>query len=164
MGRIIAAVIAGIVTLGIVVYAIQMVGLSLYPLPEGLDPFDTLQRDALMAHIAGQPFGAWAFAFSSELIGAFAGALVAAMIERRKALPLIVAITALALIASIMNWVSFSHPVAYMAGQVVGYPLMALLVWRLTRSPRDIPVDPDAPTIPIGDAITERREDERDDD
>jgi hypothetical protein len=164
MLRIIGSVVAGIVTLGLTVWVIQMIGLSMYPLPEGVDVMDPAQLDALIAHMGTQPMGAWLFPFFSELLGAFAGGLVAAYIERRKALPLLVTVVSLALIGSVINWISFAHPLWYMGGQLVGYPLVVYLGWLATRSPRDVPVDPDAPTIPISDVITQRRDDERADD
>jgi len=164
MLRIIAAVLAGLLTFFVVVTFLDIVGSIMYPLPEGLDVFDPAQRDALAAHMATQPVGAWLFPFSAELFGAFAGALVAAIIERRHALPLVITIVGLALVGSITNWVSFPHPLWYMVGQVLGYAGFGWLAWRGTRAPSDIPVDPDAPTIPISDAITERSRNEREDD
>jgi hypothetical protein len=164
MLRTIGAIIAGIITFFVVVTMLNIVSSLSYPLPEGLDPFDPTHADALATHMASQPLGAWLFPFFGEMFGAFAGCLVAANIERRHALWIIIGITGLAIAGSVTNWMSFSHPAWFMIGQLIGYPALGWLAWRGTRSPRDIPVDPNSPTIPIGDAITERRTDERADD
>ncbi len=137
MKRTIGAALAGFVSLFLVVVGIQFLSSMLYPLPEGLDAFDPAQQDALAAHMATQPLMAWLFAFSSELVGAFAGGMVAARIAPSKARQLITALAGLALMGSIANWVSFAHPTWFMVGQVLGYPMVAFLAWRLVGSPRD---------------------------
>ena len=142
MKRTIAAALAGFVSLFLVVLGIQFLGSMLYPLPEGLDAFDPAQRDALAAHMAAQPLLAWLFAFSSELLGAFAGGMVAARIAPSKAKQLITALAGLALMGSIANWVSFTHPMWFMVGQVLGYPMVAFLAWRLHHRLAPTPTTP----------------------
>jgi len=137
MKRTIGAALAGIISLFLVVVGIQWISSLLYPLPEGLDAFDPAQQDALAAHMATQPLPAWLLAFCSELLGAFTGGVVAALIAPPKARQLIIGFAALALMGSISNWVSFTHPMWFMAGQVLGYPLVAFGALRVVGPAAD---------------------------
>ena len=131
MLRTIAAGVAGFVTLGMVVLALQSLSALVYPLPEGLNPMDPASADAFREHLEAMPPLAWAIGFGSELLGALAGALVAAGIQRQHVRPLSGVIVGLAFAGSVMNWMSFYHPTWFIVGQVIGYPLVLLAVWRL---------------------------------
>ena len=131
MGRKVGAVLAGVVVVGVVVMSLQWVGSLLYPLPEGLDPMDPADRGAFSDHLAGMPAASWALAFASELLGAFMGAWAAGRIAGAHRAWFAGGIVALALAASVLNWTSFSHPAWFIAGQLVGYPLILLAVARL---------------------------------
>lgn len=135
MVRRIAAVFAGIVTVGVVVVVLQWVGSRLYPLPPGLDPMDPASRDALLAHTAGMPLLSWLLAFSSEILGAFLGGWVAGRIAGDRHRLFVGIIVGVAVLGSLMNWVSFPHPRWFMAGQLVGYPLAFLGAVRALRGP-----------------------------
>lgn len=130
MLRKIGGVLAGVVVVGVVVATIQWVGGMLYPLPEGLNPNDPAQADALADHVAGMPTGAWALAFLSELIGGFCGALVAAKIATGSERMVAGFVVAVALVFSVMNWVAFAHPMWFIVGQLVGYPLVLMAAWK----------------------------------
>ena len=68
-----------------------------------------------------------------ELLGAFLGALAAARISAdwyRVPSGLIVG---LATVGSLNNWATFDHPMWFMAGQLVGYPLVLMAVWVVAR-------------------------------
>ncbi len=86
MIRNIAGLVAGVLTVGVVVLALQWVGARLYPLPEGLDPLDPEQQELFREYMRTLPASGWFLAFSSELLGAFAGALVAARIATSRRL------------------------------------------------------------------------------
>ncbi len=132
MLRKIGAIVAGLVVVGVVVMLLQQFAASMHPIPEGLDPFDPDQADAFREHMAAMPAGAWAIGFASELLGAFAGAFVAGKIAQgtRWVSGLIVG---LAMLGSVANWMAFEHPLWFMAGQLVAYPLVLMGVWTLTR-------------------------------
>ena len=66
----------------VVVAGLQYATSFLYPLPEGLDPFDPADADALGEHMASMPISAWLLAFASEVVGVFLGALTAGSIAR----------------------------------------------------------------------------------
>lgn len=131
MLRKIGAVVAGLVVVGVVVMVLQQVSASMHPIPEGLDPFDPDQADAFREHMAGMPAAAWAVAFASELIGAFAGAFVAGKIAPSGARLLCGIVVGAALLGSVANWMTFEHPTWFILGQLVGYPLVLMGVWTL---------------------------------
>ena len=131
MLRTIAGVVAGFVVVGVVVFGLQQVSAALHPLPAGLDPMDPGQRDAFQAHLAAMPLAAWAVAFASEILGAFLGGLAAGSIAREHPRGAAGVIVGLAVAGSILNWTSFPHPLWFIVGQLVLYPLAFLVVTRL---------------------------------
>ena len=140
MGRKIVALVAGVLVLGLVVMTLQQVSSAIHPLPEGLDPFDPGDAEAFAEHLASMPPGAWAVAFLSELLGAFFGGMAAGWIARDRARLFSGIIVGLAFVASTSNWLAFDHPLWFIAGQLVGYPLVLTAAWFLLEShhgPRD---------------------------
>lgn len=131
MVRKITAVVAGILVVGLVVMVLQQISAAMHPIPEGLDPFDRDQADAFRDHMAAMPAGAWALAFTSELIGAFAGAFAAGKIARSGVRWISAIIVGVALLGSTANWMAFEHPTWFIAGQLIGYPLVLMGVWTL---------------------------------
>ena len=131
MARKIGAVVAGILVVGIVVLGLQSVAAALHPLPEGIDPMAEEDAEAFTAHLAAMPVISWALAFASELVGAFLGGLTAGWIARDRARVFSGAIIGFALLASVTNWVSFEHPMWFIVGQLVGYPVALVGVWTL---------------------------------
>lgn len=140
MGRKIGAVLAGALVVGVVVFLLQWIGSRLYPLPPGLDPMDPANRDAFVAHLARMPPIGWALAFGSELLGAFLGAWTAGRIAGSHRAWFAGGIVGLAVMGSFVNWIAFPHPGWFIAGQVVGYPLVMLAALRLLgREPAQEP-------------------------
>ncbi len=131
MVRNIGAVLAGMVVVGAVVAGLQYAGLLLYPLPAGLDPLDPADAEAFAEFLAGMPLAMWAWVFGSEILGAFLGALAAGRIANHHHSWFAGGIVALAVAASINNWVSFSHPTWFIVGQLVAYALVFLAVTSL---------------------------------
>jgi len=136
MARSIGAIAAGLVVVGIVVAGIQYATSLLYPLPEGLDPFDPASGEALRAHAEGLPTTAWLLAFGSEIIGVFLGALAAGTVAGSRKSMFAGIIVAVGVVGSVMNWVSFAHPLWYIVGQLVGYPLIFFAVSRVLAGRR----------------------------
>ena len=145
MARKIGAILAGMVVVGVVVFGMQALAARIHPLPAGIDPLDPAQSDALLHHLSSMPPLAWALAFSSELVGAFLGALAAGWIARpgpstndisgyasRRSVRLASGtIVLFALAASVFNWTAFPHPTWFMVGQLVGYPVVVFGAWGL---------------------------------
>ena len=61
----------------------------------------------------------------------FLGALAAASIAGHRKAVFAGALVLVGLAGSIMNWVSFSHPMWFMIGQLIAYPLVFVAVVRL---------------------------------
>ena len=131
MIRKVAAIAAGILIVGLVVMTLQWVGSMLYPLPEGVDPMDPADRDAFLAHVSSMPLASWGLAFVSEVLGAFLGALAAGRIAQTHPTRFAGVIVGVALLGSIMNWMSFPHPVWFIVGQLVAYLAAFMLASRL---------------------------------
>lgn len=122
MVRKIGAVVLGVLTLGAVVMTLQQVSVALWPLPEGLDPFDPAQADAWSAYLESMPSAAWLLAMVSEVLGALCGAVVAGWVARDAWKNAAGIVVGLGLAFSVANWVSFRHPAWFLLGQVVLYP------------------------------------------
>lgn len=133
MGRKIAAIVAGVLVVMVVVLTLQLLGTMLHPLPEGLDPMDPESSEALAEHMSRAPLATWILAFGSEILGAFLGGLTAAWIVLDRKAGFAAAIFVVALAGSILNWTSFAHPIWFVLGQLVAYPLAYLLVLRILR-------------------------------
>ena len=131
MGRTIGAVLAGVLVVFVIVFGFQWVGALLNPLPEGVDPMDPADREALVTFMETLPLSGWLLAFGSEVLGALLGALAAGWISRdhpRRASAIVVGV---AVMASLNNWRMFSHPAWFMVGQLVAYAAVLALAWRL---------------------------------
>ena len=133
MLRKVGAVLIGAVVVLCVVAALQFVSGALFPLPEGVTPFDPADAEAFASYVSSLPATAWLIAFASELLGAFLGALTAGVMARggRAWVPGIVVLLALG--ASVANWGSFPHPGWFIIGQLIGYPVVFLLALSLVR-------------------------------
>lgn len=131
MLRNIGGFFAGFLTLGIVVVVLQQLSLMIYPFPADLDPTDPANAPAIAAHLEGMPTSAWLIAMFSEVIGAFAGAVVAGWIGRGAARPLSGLIVGFAIAGSLYNWSQFEHPTWFVVGQLVLYPTALMAAWAL---------------------------------
>lgn len=143
MARNIGAFVAGFLVVGVVVAGLQAISAQIFPLPEGFDPTDA---EALARHTATLPAGAWAMAFGSEIVGAFLGALTAGRIAGSHRKRFAAAIVGLALLGSILNWTSFPHPLWFVVGQLVAYPVALWAAVGLLPPARSEP--PTGPTAP----------------
>ncbi len=132
MLRKVSAVVAGLVAMGVVVFSLQWVGSLIHPLPPGVNPADPEDAAAFRAYLATMPVGVWILGLGSELVGAFAGGLVASRIAEDRRRLLAGVVVGLALAASVMNWLAFPHPWWFIGAQLVGYPLVFLALLRLT--------------------------------
>ena len=99
---------------------------------------DPDQPDAFARYLAGMPATSWALTFSSEILGAFCGALVAGWIVRAETRWVSGIIVGLAFLGSLVNWLSFTHPVWFMVGQVVTYPMALAAAWFILGTRKGI--------------------------
>lgn len=108
MARTIMGVIAGAVTMWLLVSALEFIGHALYPPPPGLDPTNP---DALATIIASAPTGSLLMLLLAWVVGAFGGGLVAAWIARAWPRTAAVCIGVLVMLGVVaMIWLVPQHP------------------------------------------------------
>jgi hypothetical protein len=73
----------------------------------------------------------WLIAFGSEILGGFLGALAAGFIAKSHARRAAAILIGLAVLGSLNNWRMFSHPSWFMIGQILAYPAVLWLAWRI---------------------------------
>ena len=101
------AVFVGIMFGGLVVWAVEMLGHSLYPPPAN---FDFNDKNALDAFITNAPFGSKLFIIIAYASGSFIGGLITQLIAQTKTnTPSLITGTFL-MIAGIMNMLNIPHP------------------------------------------------------
>ncbi|GAB3388984.1 hypothetical protein [Lysobacter fragariae] len=128
-------VLAGIVTLVVVITGVEYVGHLLYPPPPGLDPTDPAQLSAIMA---AQPVAAKAFVVLAWIAGAFLGGGVAALISRTwpRAAAVIVALCVVAGVCAMVIAMP-EHPLWMSAiGLLLPVPAALFAAWPRARRKR----------------------------
>ena len=108
MLRDIGAIIAGLAVSVIIIMAIQMVGHTLWPPPEGLDWNDT---EVIRTYTSQLPFLALLFPIVSYFLGALAGPFVACRIGTLKPLVSVGIIGVVLLAFTIANLIQIPHPI-----------------------------------------------------
>lgn len=129
MWRNVLAIPAGFVVTALVVLGLQAISSSISPLPPDVDPMDPADAEAFADYLSGLPVITWVIVFLSELLGALLGGVVAGRVATSRKRWFSAAIVGLALLGSLFNWTSFSHPAWFVTGQLLLYPLVLFLVW-----------------------------------
>jgi hypothetical protein len=101
------AVIAGLVTGAIVIFAVEQLSGRLFPPPAGLDFHD---REAVRAFIAAMPLGAFALILGSYAFGSATGGAVATLIGSRQRPRAALIVGALLTVGGILNLLELPHP------------------------------------------------------
>ena len=128
--RIGLGIIAGIIVMVIVVFAVELLCQQLYPLPAGLDVWDS---EAMARYIETMPTQALAFVALAWFLGALAGAFVANKIAMRATAGWVVAI--LVVVFALFNLFTYPHP-SWMWVAGIALPLVAaVLARRLAKTP-----------------------------
>ncbi len=106
MGRKVGGFFVGFLVAMVVVILCQSLNLQLYPLPEGFDPSDT---EALKAHVASQPTGAFFGVLASYFFGSLAGGATATRVAKDPRAG--IAVGAALMIGGFSNLTRIPHPV-----------------------------------------------------
>jgi hypothetical protein len=132
MARAVLGIVAGIVAALATVFAIDLAGHQLYPLPSDLNLDD---YEAVGTYVQARPAGASAFVLIAWFLGAADGGIVAALISRRAwtVWPVAGAVAATGIVAVLM----IPHPALMQIGTVVA-PLLggfaaSLVAHRMLR-------------------------------
>ena len=106
MGRTVGGFFVGFLVAMVVVILCQNLNLVLYPLPEGLDPSNT---EELAAHVAHSPTGALVGVLVSYFFGSFAGGASATRLSRNAQTGL--AVGAALMLGGFSNLARIPHPI-----------------------------------------------------
>lgn len=118
MARAVLGIIAGIVVAFATVFAINLAGHQIYPLPSDLNMDD---YEAVGAYVQARPAGASAFVLAAWFLGAADGGIVAALVSRRSWT--VWPIAGLVAVAGIAAVLMVPHPALLQIGTVAA-PLL----------------------------------------
>lgn len=116
-------VVAGLVTAFVIMSAFEFANSLLYPLPQGLDIYDTV---AVRAFTAALPWTAYILVFLGWVAGAFAAGLVATRLSRERAYRLSLVVGILLTIAGVANNIMIGHDTFF---TVVGLPMFIICTY-----------------------------------
>ncbi len=131
MQRKVAAVVLGVIVAVVFIIAIEALGHSVYPVPEGLDITDT---EAMQAYVTGLPIGALLFVMGAWLVATLAGGLLACFIARETPLVYSAVVGGLVLLGTIINLMSVPHPPWFSITSVLAIIAMIFVTGRLGAS------------------------------
>jgi len=131
MQRKISAVVLGVVVAVVLIIAIEALGHSAYPLPEGLDISNS---EAMQAYVMGLPIGALLFVMGAWLVATLAGGLLACFIARETPLVYAAIVGGLVLLGTVINLMSVPHPPWFSITSVLAIIAMIFLTGRLGTS------------------------------
>lgn len=117
--RLIIGVVVGVIVAGLIVFAVELLGHSIYPPPPGIDVTNPADLKRLMAVM---PFEAKLFVVVGWFLGAIGGAFVANRIARSHRAGWIVAV--IVILLSTYSLVTIPHPI-WMIITAVALPLLA---------------------------------------
>ncbi len=101
------SLIAGLIAAGVVVYVMQMLNTMVYPAPD-IDPAD---MEAVKAHIAQLPVGAFLLIILARALGSLVGGFIAGIIYPDKKVTFALIVGAILMSFGLINLVIVPHPV-----------------------------------------------------
>ncbi len=131
MQRKISALVLGVVVAVVLIIAIEALGHSAYPVPEGLDISNS---EAMQAYVMGLPIGALLFVMGAWLVATLAGGLLACFIARETPLVYAAIVGGLVLLGTVINLISIPHPPWFSITSVLAIIAMIFLTGRLGTS------------------------------
>ena len=129
--RSILSIIAGIVVGVFGVFLLEMINLSLYPIPVDLDVKNPISMAAYMKEL---PYGAFTLVVIAHIVGAFIAAFIAGMVARSKRLYIGLLAGVVILFFTIWNAFSTGQPTIINIADIIGTSLAAILGARLGAS------------------------------
>lgn len=134
MGRLIIGIVAGLVAAFATIWAIEMIGHQIYPVPSDLAMDDF---EAIGAYIETMPAPALALVALAWFAGALVGGFVAASIGRRRWAAWLIA--ALVAAAAVVNIVMIPHPVLLQLAAIVAPAVGGLIAGHLAGGRAEAP-------------------------
>ncbi len=127
----IAAGLAGVLIAGGLVWLVEMIGHSIYPVPPEIDFSDT---EAVRAYVAGLPLGAFAFVGGAWFLGSLCGTMAASRLGNAEPKIFAMVVGGFMLAATAFNLAVIPHPLWFAITGVAGIIVAAWL--GMTLSPR----------------------------
>ena len=122
-------IFAGMATAMLVIFLMEFISHSVYPIPQGVN---LKNKEDLIAMINGMPLGAFCFILLGYAFGSFSGGLVAAMLSTEKRIRTSLIVGTVVMLGGVMNIIMIPHPMwftiatffaylpfAYLAGYIV---------------------------------------------
>ncbi|HKI33827.1 MAG TPA: hypothetical protein VKA46_18385 [Gemmataceae bacterium] len=145
MVRSIIAVLLGIILAFVVLFALEGIGMLVYPLPEGVSPNDT---EALKKLLPNMPVGAFLLVLLGNAVGSLAGGFLGAWMARRaQATHALIVGTVLMLMGVANLLILPGHPAWFWAASLLVYLPPAYLGARMALRP------PDAPQVQAAESL-----------
>ena len=136
MGRKILAILAGVVSVAVVIAAIEFASHLVYTPPADMDMNDP---GAAQQFIANLPVGAFLSVLLAYGAATFVGGWVACRVAKEKPLRYAGGIGAAVMLAALANSIMIPHPLWFTFAVIVLMPLMAVLASRVA-APGAVPM------------------------
>lgn len=131
MTRKILAVVFGVVVAVVLIIAIEALGHTVYPVPDGLD---LTIPEVLKAYMIDAPIAALLLVLGAWLVAALVGGLSACFIAKESPLVYSAIIGGLVLMGTVINLISIPHPLWFSITSVVAIIATIFVTGRLGSS------------------------------
>jgi len=126
MGGMFAGLVAAVVIIGV----IEAISSVVYPFPKDVDMQDA---EAMKAHIATLPAGAFLFVLGAYFAGTLVGTWITARLNRGRQRVPGIAVGCLLFAAAVLNLISIPHPGWFMLACLPVFPMAMASGMRLAR-------------------------------
>lgn len=127
----IAAAVIGIVVAGGIVFAVESLGHTVYPLPADLDMNDPVEFGN---YVESLPIGAFIFVAGAWVLGTLGGGLLACFIAGDKPRVYSSIVGGFILVATIANLIMIPHPLWFSISSLVAIAVMTYVTGSIASS------------------------------
>jgi hypothetical protein len=127
----IAAAVIGIVVAGGIVFAVESLGHTVYPLPADLDMNDPVEFGN---YVESLPIGAFIFVAGAWVLGTLGGGLLACFIAGDKPRVYSSIVGGFVLVATIANLIMIPHPLWFSISSLIAIAVMTYVTGSIASS------------------------------
>ena len=127
----IAAAVIGIVVAGGIVFAVESLGHTVYPLPADLDMNDPVEFGN---YVESLPIGAFIFVAGAWVLGTLGGGLLACFIAGDKPRVYSSIVGGFILVATIVNLIMIPHPLWFSISSLIAIAVMTYVTGNIASS------------------------------
>jgi hypothetical protein len=127
----IAAAVIGIIVAGGIVFAVESLGHTVYPLPPDLDMSDPVQFGN---YVESLPMGAFLFVAGAWVLGTLGGGLLACFIAGEKPRVYSTIVGGFILVATIANLIMIPHPLWFSISSLIAIAVMTYVTGSIATS------------------------------